>query len=610
MIRMFLTGQLKRAARLFMAAHNSFFPFLRILLVTGVIVGFPLRLAAQDLTTINQLARDGAPGLALKLLDKVQPKPESNLEGWTFFERQRVEIMRHWKHWDDLVQRLETLPPQSSDEFVVWAKLEVVNAYLQQRKGAVSRNILRNLIWSSPKLKIKSDQFSLYRRLIIRSYLVDENIADAQRAMLRYQQDYGDSGNAWRLLRSRVLLRINRPDEAISLLGERSEPEAVALHLLAQLRAGRRTPESILGDARKQLKLKNIAVLDQARLWFVATEAASKMGSHVTLVRVLEQAALLSDHIPVDDAVFKVKIDQLWDVYHDFARAEANQMQLLIGQDERWLSEASGWHISNVEKARAFYSVVMFNGHSEAFRETAAKHFVELILQHEGGIKLLKKLVMESTRFLSPGTIPNHIRYVLVDEALSSNDIDAATRLMSDLEKPPANADAFEWGLRRARVLILGGQYQFGNLILLQLLEQQSELTQIQLDRALQVVFDLQTVGKHQEALVLFEHLRKRPLPDQMHRELLFWMADSYRSMGELSLAGAYYLRSSTLIDGFGLDPWGQTAKFRAAEVLTEAGLLDDAHRIYEGLMQVTKAPDRRAVLKYKLQELWLKSKH
>ncbi|HEX7027322.1 MAG TPA: hypothetical protein VF268_08780, partial [Gammaproteobacteria bacterium] len=62
--------------------------------------------AAQDLRAIGQLARDGAPGLALSLLDQVQPDFQQNPEGWLFFEYQRVEILRGWQQWEALLDRL------------------------------------------------------------------------------------------------------------------------------------------------------------------------------------------------------------------------------------------------------------------------------------------------------------------------------------------------------------------------------------------------------------------------------------------------------------------------------------------------------------------------
>ena len=54
------------------------------------------------------------------------------------------------------------------------------------------------------------------------------------------------------------------------------------------------------------------------------------------------------------------------------------------------------------------------------------------------------------------------------------------------------------------------------------------------------------------------------------------------------------------------MDPWAQTARFNAAESLQLSGLVDDARRIYEGLLAVTEDPARRSVLNHKIQQLWL----
>jgi hypothetical protein len=54
------------------------------------------------------------------------------------------------------------------------------------------------------------------------------------------------------------------------------------------------------------------------------------------------------------------------------------------------------------------------------------------------------------------------------------------------------------------------------------------------------------------------------------------------------------------------MDPWAQTARYNAAESLQLAGLVDDARRIYQGLLQVTDDAARRSVLSHKIQQLWL----
>ena len=65
-------------------------------------------------------------------------------------------------------------------------------------------------------------------------------------------------------------------------------------------------------------------------------------------------------------------------------------------------------------------------------------------------------------------------------------------------------------------------------------------------------------------------------------------------------------MRSATLLDPRAMDPWGQTARYNAAESLSKAGLVDDARRIYRSLLRVTEDADRKGVLRMRLQQLWL----
>ncbi|HEY3487266.1 MAG TPA: tetratricopeptide repeat protein, partial [Gammaproteobacteria bacterium] len=222
-------------------------------------------------------------------------------------------------------------------------------------------------------------------------------------------------------------------------------------------------------------------------------------------------------------------------------------------------------------------------------------------------MQLLRQLFVDTRPFPTMANIPDPVRYALVDDALAKNDIVLAGRLMSGFETVPAGADPFEWNLRRARILVLGGQHAEGIAVLNKLLQTDLQLERAGWDRVLQVVFDLQTVGRHEDAIDLFKNILQRPLEPQLQREILYWQADSYKALEDHPRAAWLYLKSATLFDAQGLDPWGQTARFQAAEVLAEAGLTEDARRIYEELLRITPEPERRAAIKYKLQELWLK---
>jgi hypothetical protein len=56
------------------------------------------------------------------------------------------------------------------------------------------------------------------------------------------------------------------------------------------------------------------------------------------------------------------------------------------------------------------------------------------------------------------------------------------------------------------------------------------------------------------------------------------------------------------------MDPWAQTARYRAAKALVEAGLLEDARQIYGTLLHATRDAGRRAVLQNEIQRLHLVS--
>ena len=60
------------------------------------------------------------------------------------------------------------------------------------------------------------------------------------------------------------------------------------------------------------------------------------------------------------------------------------------------------------------------------------------------------------------------------------------------------------------------------------------------------------------------------------------------------------------MTDPFAMDPWAQTARYRAAQELAGAGMLGDAKRQYSMLLNATADPARQAVLRHELQQLAL----
>ncbi len=101
-------------------------------------------------------------------------------------------------------------------------------------------------------------------------------------------------------------------------------------------------------------------------------------------------------------------------------------------------------------------------------------------------------------------------------------------------------------------------------------------------------IFDLQTLHRDKEALpVRVDSLRPTSPPNSAAR-CLYWTADSYKAVGNYTKAAELYMRSAMLPGPFTMDPWAQTARYQAAQMLAQAGYIEDARNLYNGLLSAT----------------------
>ena len=236
---------------------------------------------------------------------------------------------------------------------------------------------------------------------------------------------------------------------------------------------------------------------------------------------------------------------------------------------------------------------------------------VKLLEKQEAGLNIINQLFLHSEQIKNIEHVSAEVRYRLVDFALSRADLKSAARLMENLPQPPQGEDTFAWSLRRARVLILGGQYQEGEQVMRSLIQPEAPLEDAQIDQYMQVVFDLQNVEQHERALALFGQIEQLELSGKLKREITFWKAESYqargdRGKGDYEQAAFLFLKSARPLDNV-IDPWFHTSSFRAAESLAEAGLIEDARRQYLKLLRFTSNTARKAVIQQRLQQLRLK---
>lgn len=573
------------------------------LMLLACLLTLSARAPADELERIVAVAQGGATDLALRLLAKQQPSPEQP-EEWMRWEKQRLEILAQTRQWPKIGKRVDQLPQDLPPSFVQWAREQAANAQLSAEDGTAARKYLRRLIWETPA---DAKQFAEWRQLIIRSYLLDNNIADAHNALLRYKQDYRADNDAWRHLHASVLLRAGRNKAAFDVLQDTQSLQGKILRALAGLRSGIYQAPAVKAQGMKLVGVAQRKPELQQKAWALVAEAAAREGDDVYRVIALEQAITLSGNsTAASDGIFAVNADDLWQAYEWLAETLGNRMRLLVGNDRAWFEQARDFEKEEKIYARALYAFIAQRGAEPAARREAHKRLTDsLLAEHREAV--VEWLYIRSKRFAKLEAIPETVRYKLADMALKRGELHFAARLLKGLDQPPEGEDPDQWSLRRARIMVYAGDFKGAALVLSNILSSKHALGPKFADRYLQVVFDLQAVGKHAEAYVLLESLYSLVDQPQQQREILFWMADSKAALGEHEAAAELYLRSANHPPGEGKDIWGQSARFRAAEALSNGGLVADARGVYRKLLAETADPRRRAVIERQLQQLWLR---
>ena len=558
----------------------------------------------QRLKELEQLARSGAPQLALSRIDVEQPNIEKDPVAWQIWERERLQILDSQGKAKVLIKRVEQLPGGIDKAFYTWAIELKAHAQLQMSDVAGALDTVRRLLWLH-SAAASNEQLANWRRLIVRSYVLDGSLEAARLALTKFQQDFGDGDQQWRWLNAQVLLRSGYAESALELLSGDTSHQGAFLTLVARLSLAPQKANEIQSAAvkvAKKLSGKRI----QSAYWGLAADAAALAGNDWKELEYLERALSLPADPELMLLLNSFSADRLWEKYLGFGQELGNQEQKLIGNDEDWYFPAVEALEKEPLRARLLFSVLATHGAQMQKRTLGHEYLIGSLEALPEGARLVKALYLDAQRYSNVDSLPAAIRYGLIDTALETGDLETASRLMRDLSAPPSGSESFDWELRRARVLIFTGSIEEGFRLLKQLVSKKEPWEGGQIDRYLQVVFDLQTVEYHEQALELMRKLMKREQTPKQKRELLFWMADSASELKNHDQAAYLYLSSATLLDPLSMDPWAQTARYRAAKELMEARLLDDAAQIYNSLLRASKDTSRQAVLRNDLQRLRL----
>lgn len=565
---------------------------------------------ADGIDEIRAIVRADAPALALSLLDEAQPEVSDDPAAWARWERERIAILSRTRAWRRALERLAQTPPEAPAEFRLWARERRAEFHLELGQARPAGELLRGLLWRKGRDAAET-QRQRWRRLVIRAHLVADRVDDAVLALRRFDQDYGDPDPAWTALRTRVLLRADRAEEAASGLSAERPGELAVLGVLARSRAGQLDSEEAYQRAVEAATEKGIEPAAAARWWFVAADISVREDTPGRLALATERAAAVASSLPPGDELFALDGDDLWSAWLAFGRYVGNNEQLLIGDDDAWISAAERAMPQSPVRARSLLAVVAREGQGQ--RARAHRLLLDHLDNHGPGLAVARHAYLHSEeRYAQLSDIPAGVRYRLVNDALARDDLALASRLLTELAQAPSDVGPFSWNLMRSRVMIRGERYTEGTATLAQMIQDHPGMNGKRLDRLLQVIFDLQGAGEHERALALLQRLDHTQLPVQRRRELLYWRAESHQGLEQYREAAALYMRSALLMPPGKLeagavpggDPWGQTARYQAAGMLAKAGLVGDARRIYQDLLRVTDSADRKSTLRHRLRKL------
>jgi len=545
----------------------------------------------------RELRRQGALSLAEALILSEQPDPGS--PQWYAWEHELWEVLGQQQRWRSLIVRLEHTLPLLSAGRARNAKLLLATTFTAVGEYVSARHVLRQLLLEAAGDPNQSIQA---RRILIENYLADGRVDDAYVASIRFQFEFYPDDTEWKLLRAKILLLQDEPTLAALELADLQGGQVQLLLSIARLREGATSPELTMGEMTQfKQKTQDDTQLERLRLGIIA-EAARLAGDLERRVGALE--SLLAHGETSLGVLGTVSIGNLLDAYGLLAREVANREHLLVGDTASWLRFAQAVSFDHGPVARAIYAhIVSSTDDGEGGGEALVKLVRSLA---KNGLEPIVIMFYSQNYFGSAdAALTDDVAVRMAAFSLRENRFDLAAIFNASIRSPPGGMSELEWLMRRARTEVFAGHASVGTGILVDHLRLKKEIDSEQLDRVMQVAFDLQIIDRHDLALELFEAVAAHDLTAGQRRELLFWMAESHADEGHAAKAAELYLRSA---EGQGQDhdSWGLSARFQAANAMTEGGFYDDARMTYAGLLRVTENEKRRLQIRQRLQQLKL----
>jgi len=573
----------------------------------------------ESLAQMNKLIELGVPALALSLLEDEQKKRPAFSADWYSFEYKRILLLAALERWRHLIERTQWLFDTAkknqhiTEKIRLWFETQQVIARLQLKQSEQALDQLQHLLWDTATKHRDASLPIIWRRLVIRAYLQLHADDDARRALVKYERDYKtDEINIdWMLLQAQVLLRTHRPQQAIQLLEKIPLENAIdveALLLIAKLQNQPKSAAKIHQQMRDKLDGKVLSPYARWAYSYVAYLASQVLSDLPAQILNLEAMLSLGIEYPLFDENYQVSADDLWQAYNQLGLVLANDNALLFDNDAQWQKLSDKLISKQPEQALALNAALVLHTDNFSIKQQQHKTIVEIIERRKNGLELINQLYLRSKKVTEVSVLPDEVRYRLVDYALSEGSYAEAATIMQSLQEPPQGKTLFDWRMRKARVLILQGEYTQSEDLIRQTFAEKNSITRAELDRFIQVVFDFQTVQQHQQAIQLFELVSLKNLDENLKREIFFWKAESFFSLKKYDRAALFYLNSARAVTDAESDLWGQAARFKAGKALMLAKIYDDAKKVFTDLLAVTASDSRKAIINQNLQKIRLLS--
>ena len=547
---------------------------------------------------IRNLRDAGALELAETLL-VIGLQGREGSDEWFEWQRELWEIRAVTDRPEPSIKTLVTLAGKVKGE----QRLEVLEQLVKARQSGgdlvAARAGLRELMLMSGHDPVR---IARLRRLLIYNYLESGSLADAEAASVRYQDEYLPDDTEWSLLRARILIENDESSQAVVQLAGLQNRKAQLMLVLARLRESSLQPDAAIAYLENdELKTSNSRELERFRI-AIAAEAARLSNQPEILVRSLENLMVTgNDRVPM---LPKITPERLLAAYYQLAENVGNNAHLLRGNEAEWLLYASELSAADSISARAIFALVLQTDLRGVTAIEAHKRLVTSMLD-DGLYPVVMELYGESSPLGPLVGLGDSVSMRLSQEALQRGNYILAAHLAKQVDMIPEGLSQMLWQLQVARLEVFSGNPQAGSDRLLDILHQSEEITEEELDQLLQVAFDLQSISHHDLALAVFKAASRHTYTVRQRREMFFWMGESQIGKGQFA-RGADLLLQSAEFGHHHLDLWGQSARFRAAEAMVNAGLLRDARDIYRSLLHESSDEKRRMQLRQKLQNLRL----